>query len=121
MSRDNIVAVIQEAECIGCTKCIQACPVDAILGSNTYMHTVITSECIGCQLCIPPCPVDCIDLVVHPTELTREEKKQLALKRIGARKQRLMKEQSHATPKLSAKTFKQKQEYIQKAFARTRT
>jgi electron transport complex protein RnfB len=57
------VAYIREAECIGCTKCIQACPVDAILGSAKHMHTVITSECTGCDLCVEPCPVDCIDML----------------------------------------------------------
>lgn len=57
------VAVIREAECIGCTKCIQACPVDAIVGANKLMHTVLLEECTGCDLCIPPCPVDCIDMV----------------------------------------------------------
>jgi len=57
------VAYIREAECIGCTKCIQACPVDAILGAAKQMHTVITSECTGCDLCVEPCPVDCIDMI----------------------------------------------------------
>ncbi|MEX0618524.1 MAG: electron transport complex subunit RsxB [Pseudohongiellaceae bacterium] len=57
------LARIREAECIGCTKCIQACPVDAILGAGKQMHTVIESECTGCDLCVEPCPVDCIDMV----------------------------------------------------------
>lgn len=57
------VAIIREDECIGCTKCIQACPVDAILGAAKQMHTVIESECTGCDLCVEPCPVDCIDMV----------------------------------------------------------
>ncbi|MCB1735219.1 MAG: electron transport complex subunit RsxB [Gammaproteobacteria bacterium] len=57
------VAIIDEETCIGCTKCIQACPVDAILGAAKHMHTVIGSECTGCELCLPPCPVDCIDMV----------------------------------------------------------
>lgn len=57
------VAVIREEECIGCTKCIPACPVDAIVGSNKQMHTVIAKDCTGCELCIAPCPMDCIDLV----------------------------------------------------------
>jgi len=57
------VAFIREAECIGCTKCIQACPVDAILGSAKLMHTVIAAECTGCDLCVEPCPVDCIDMI----------------------------------------------------------
>ena len=56
------VAVIEEAACIGCTKCIQACPVDAIVGASKRMHTVIASWCTGCELCLPPCPVDCIAL-----------------------------------------------------------
>lgn len=57
------VAYIREAECIGCTLCIQACPTDAILGSGKLMHTVIVSECTGCDLCVAPCPVDCIDMI----------------------------------------------------------
>jgi Na+-translocating ferredoxin:NAD+ oxidoreductase subunit B len=57
------VAWIRESECIGCTKCIQACPVDAIIGAPKLMHTVLADLCTGCELCIPPCPVDCIDLV----------------------------------------------------------
>ncbi|WP_299794607.1 electron transport complex subunit RsxB [uncultured Shewanella sp.] len=62
------VAYIREDECIGCTKCIQACPVDAILGSGKLMHTVITDYCTGCDLCVAPCPVDCIDML--PVEQT---------------------------------------------------
>lgn len=56
------VAFIDEAICIGCTLCIQACPVDAILGAAKHMHTIIASECTGCELCLAPCPVDCITL-----------------------------------------------------------
>lgn len=63
------VAVIREQECIGCTKCIQACPVDAILGAAKQMHTVIETECTGCDLCVEPCPVDCIDMVPIETTL----------------------------------------------------
>jgi electron transport complex protein RnfB len=62
------VAFIHEDACIGCTKCIQACPVDAILGSTRQMHTVISSECTGCDLCVAPCPTDCIEMV--PIEQT---------------------------------------------------
>jgi electron transport complex protein RnfB len=64
--KPKAVAFIREAECIGCTKCIQACPVDAILGAAKQMHTVIASECTGCDLCVEPCPVDCIDMVPLP-------------------------------------------------------
>ena len=58
-----VVALIVEADCIGCTKCILACPVDAIVGAPKQMHTVIADLCTGCELCLPPCPVDCIELV----------------------------------------------------------
>jgi RnfABCDGE-type electron transport complex B subunit len=57
------VALIDEARCIGCTRCIDACPVDAIAGASGFMHTVVERWCIGCRLCLPPCPVDCIDMV----------------------------------------------------------
>jgi electron transport complex protein RnfB len=70
------VALIDEDTCIGCTKCIQACPVDAIVGASKRMHTVIASWCTGCELCIPPCPVDCIvmaDVAELPqADLSRE-------------------------------------------------
>ncbi len=62
-------AIIREDECIGCTKCIQACPVDAIIGSGKLMHSILTDLCTGCELCIPPCPVDCIDLIADTQPL----------------------------------------------------
>jgi len=64
------VAVIIEKDCIGCTLCIQACPVDAIVGAAKLMHTVIEDECTGCDLCLPPCPVDCIVMVPRKTTTT---------------------------------------------------
>ncbi|HEX6613895.1 MAG TPA: electron transport complex subunit RsxB [Rhodanobacteraceae bacterium] len=57
------VAFIDEDACIGCTKCIQACPVDAIVGASRLMHTVVPDLCTGCELCVPPCPVDCIAML----------------------------------------------------------
>lgn len=63
-----VLAYIVEADCIGCTLCIHACPVDAIVGSNRLMHTVLAEHCTGCELCIAPCPVDCIEL--HPGKHT---------------------------------------------------
>ena len=63
------VAFIREAECIGCTKCIQACPVDAILGAAKLMHTVLVDECTGCDLCVAPCPVDCIEMRPLPASV----------------------------------------------------
>lgn len=56
------VAIVDEARCIGCARCIDACPVDAIVGAQGLMHTVVEEWCIGCELCLPPCPVDCIDM-----------------------------------------------------------
>ena len=61
--KPKLVAFINEDLCIGCTKCIQACPVDAIFGSTRQMHTVISDECTGCELCVAPCPTDCIDMI----------------------------------------------------------
>jgi electron transport complex protein RnfB len=66
----KLVAVVDEAACIGCTRCIDACPVDAIVGAQGCMHTVVEDWCIGCELCLPPCPVDCIDLVRPGAEWT---------------------------------------------------
>ncbi len=62
-ARPRVRAVIDETLCIGCRKCLEVCPVDAILGARRLMHSVIASECTGCELCLPPCPVDCIRLV----------------------------------------------------------
>ena len=69
IEKPKTVAFIREAECIGCTKCIQACPVDAILGAAKLMHTVIAQECTGCDLCVEPCPVDCIDVIEVSTNI----------------------------------------------------
>jgi len=68
--KPKLIAFIREDECIGCTKCIQACPVDAILGATRQMHTVITDECTGCELCVAPCPTDCIDML--PIQITTQ-------------------------------------------------
>jgi len=67
---EKTVVYIDEQTCIGCTLCIQACPVDAILGAAKQMHTIIESECTGCDLCIPPCPVDCIH--IKPVKLEQD-------------------------------------------------
>jgi len=65
-AKPTLRAVIREAECIGCTKCIQACPVDAIVGAAKSMHSIIERDCNGCELCVAPCPVDCIDMILTP-------------------------------------------------------
>lgn len=72
--KHSSLAVIREEECIGCTKCIQACPVDAIIGSAKQMHTVLPDYCTGCELCVPACPVDCIDMVAAPEPMQSEKK-----------------------------------------------
>lgn len=66
MEKPRTLARIVEADCIGCTKCIQACPVDAIVGAAKLMHTVLPDQCSGCELCVPACPVDCIVLEAMP-------------------------------------------------------
>jgi electron transport complex protein RnfB len=72
------VALIDERACIGCTLCIQACPVDAIVGASQLMHTIIADECIGCRLCLPPCPVDCISMIETGKALSRAGRQQRA-------------------------------------------
>lgn len=67
-------AVIREDDCIGCTKCIPACPVDAIIGSGKRMHTIFTELCTGCELCLPPCPMDCIDLIPHTRTISDDQR-----------------------------------------------
>lgn len=89
------VAVIIEADCIGCVKCIAACPVDAIIGASKMLHTVVTDECTGCELCLPPCPVNCIELQPVAMVLTPEQKyqkAQLSKKRHEARLTRQQKQ-----------------------------
>ena len=82
------VAIVDEAACIGCARCIDACPVDAIVGAQGYMHTVVEDWCIGCELCVPPCPVDCIDMLPPGGEWTQALKR-AAGERGRRRQQRL--------------------------------
>jgi Na+-translocating ferredoxin:NAD+ oxidoreductase subunit B len=89
MKRDA-VALIDENRCIGCTLCIDACPVDAIVGARGLMHTVVEPWCIGCHLCLPPCPVDCIEMIPARGPWTQAHK-QAAKRRALLRKARLSK------------------------------
>lgn len=111
-------AVIREAECIGCTKCIKACPVDAILGSGKLMHTVITDECTGCELCIAPCPVDCIDMIASQDNTDRKVQYR---NRYQARQQRLRDNSKIETDntKLMTKEINKK-DYIRAALERVK-
>ena len=82
------IAFIREDDCIGCFKCVRACPVDAILGAPQMMHTVIAAECTGCSLCLPPCPVDCIDLHELPHGAAPVWSAEVARSRADARRER---------------------------------
>ncbi|MGZ4970794.1 MAG: RnfABCDGE type electron transport complex subunit B [Methylobacter sp.] len=100
------VAFIVEKDCIGCTKCIAACPVDAILGASKFMHTVIASECTGCELCIAPCPVDCIIMQPAPpsrNEISRTQKSAQAKRRYDARCLRKEKEEAEKAERAKKK------------------
>lgn len=117
-TKPKMLAVIREEECIGCTKCIQACPVDAIIGGPKLMHAVITSECTGCELCIPPCPVDCIDLQQYPE--IDEDKSAHYRQRYQQRQQRLASEKNDAKTMKLANPAEQKKSYIQLALERAK-
>lgn len=89
-----LVARIDEAHCIGCMLCIRACPVDAIVGANKRMHTVLTDWCTGCDLCVAPCPVDCIDMVPADRAWTPADAA-ISRQRHRARQNRLTRETAH--------------------------
>lgn len=123
-------AIIREAECIGCAKCIQACPVDAILGTAKQMHTVLADECTGCELCVSPCPVDCIDMVViaETSDVEQTHKANIARKRFEFRSQRLAnnhnKDKSNkknSTPVNKHELLISRKAEIEAAIQRTRT
>ena len=90
------LARIRESECIGCTKCIQACPVDAILGAPKRMHTVLADDCTGCELCVAPCPVDCIEIAAHARPRMSRADSDAARTRYQARRERLAAAQAGA-------------------------
>lgn len=102
-----LVAVIDEDICIGCTKCIQACPVDAIVGAAKRMHTIIAAECTGCELCLAPCPVDCIDLV--------------AIADIPLARDAVMMRAAHARVRFDARNVRVARERVEREARRTRT
>lgn len=123
------VANLREEECIGCTKCIKACPVDAIVGSAKRMHVVLTHECTGCGLCVPPCPVDCIEMVEIPAA---QYDKRLAHQRHQAKTKRQLRDEQgrqqlyRQKKQLEAPSANKKndviakQDYIQQALARVK-
>ena len=118
------VAVIDEQACIGCTLCIEACPVDAIVGAARLMHTVIAAECTGCRLCVPPCPVDCIAMVETGETWTHAERRKRASqyrRRHQARALRLESERAaQPVPRDGEAAQRRKQETIERAMRRAR-
>ncbi|WP_406227296.1 electron transport complex subunit RsxB [Pseudomonas siliginis] len=121
------IAFIREAECIGCTKCIQACPVDAIVGAAKLMHTVLIDECTGCDLCVAPCPVDCIEMHPLPAntipvvgglafdleeQLARAEKRDHARQRFERRNQRLLHEEQQKQAEREARAARAAQPQV---------
>ena len=109
VERPRPVAFIDEALCIGCTLCIQACPVDAIMGAAKQMHTILPSLCTGCDLCVAPCPVDCISML-PVTERTgwdawSQEQADAARARHDFRSERLQREKEENDARLAAKAL----------------
>lgn len=91
-----LIATIREEECIGCARCLPACPVDAIIGAPKFLHGVLNDECIGCRLCLAPCPVNCIEMIESPIQDTIDTKTFRANKaklRYVARRNRLIQKQ----------------------------
>ena len=106
------VALIDEARCIGCTLCIQACPVDAIVGAAKMMHTVVTELCSGCDLCVPPCPVDCIDMLPASGEdaIWDRARADAARERFERRRSRQERERRERAERLAARALKAKED-----------
>ena len=103
------VAVIDEARCIGCTLCIQACPVDAIVGAAKLMHTVVTELCSGCDLCVAPCPVDCIEMLPAKEEdVWDAARADASRERFERRRARLERERRERTERLAAQALRPK-------------
>ena len=119
MAIADAVAFIDEERCIGCTLCIQACPVDAIIGAAKLMHTVIASQCTGCELCLAPCPVDCIVMrkIESRDSAARREAEVEATRRFDARNERLAQAQHDRVAQLARR---KKRETIAKVLERAR-
>lgn len=103
VEKPRLLARIVEADCIGCTKCIQACPVDAIVGASKLMHTVMADDCTGCELCVAACPVDCIELVPMPLEQIDDVHADAARAHFRRRETRLALERAERDAELAAR------------------
>jgi electron transport complex protein RnfB len=106
------VALIDEARCIGCTLCIQACPVDAIVGAAKLMHTVVTELCSGCDLCVAPCPVDCIAMLpaVGADAIWDQTRAHAARERLERRRSRQERDRRERAERLAARALKAKKD-----------
>ena len=113
MKREK-AALIDEARCIGCTRCIDACPVDAIAGAQGFMHTVIAAYCTGCELCLPPCPVDCIDMVAPRGRWTE------ALRRAAGRRGLSKKKRRDTAVTVTAKSAEERRRILADILSRNR-
>lgn len=125
LAKPAMQAKIREDECIGCTKCIQACPVDAIMGSAKQMHTVLYAECTGCELCIAPCPVDCIEMIELPKPLYKpaqaKQRHEAKLRRLAQAKATTVQQTKPSTLANNlANPINARQEAIQAALARVK-
>src|SRR5712691_9868757 len=105
LEKPREVAVIDEHTCIGCTLCIEACPVDAIIGASKQMHTVISADCTGCELCVPPCPVDCIHMFSTDRLLWTQQDADTSRERFNLRNLRLQRGQQEKEQKLAQKAL----------------
>ncbi len=103
IEKPRALARIVEADCIGCTKCIQACPVDAIIGASKLMHTVIADDCTGCELCVPACPVDCIVLEPMPAAQLDIAHADAAREHFQRREARLARQRAEQAAELAAR------------------
>ena len=125
VEKPRMLARIVEADCIGCTRCIQVCPTDAILGAPKRMHTVLADECTGCELCIPTCPVDCIVLVPMPSaqqDQVHADKARLAFARRQTRRHReVLEREAELTARKDAMVTKTSINPVLAALERART
>lgn len=121
--KPRMLAKIDETLCIGCTKCIAACPVDAILGSAKLMHTVISNACTGCELCVTPCPMDCIEMQIIEKPLTKHEQQvhaESSRNRFNQRQSRLQAQKHYDAKKINHKKIDARKTYINDAIQRVK-
>ena len=122
LHKPRATAFIDETSCIGCMLCIEACPVDAIIGAAKLMHTVVAASCTGCELCIAPCPVDCISLLPAGTEPDRQQRRRAAAeaRRRFDRKMARLRRRNVVEPASEASASRVNRQTVERAIARAR-